>query len=602
MKYELLSSLTLPKDIKKLNIDDEKRLCEEIREKIIEIVSKNGGHLASNLGTVELSVEIHRVFDSPDDKIVFDVGHQSYAHKLLTGRFDEFDSLRCKDGLCGFMNPSESIHDPVISGHSSTSISSALGLAQGMKLKGDNHHAVAVIGDGALTGGLSYEGLNNAGRSGTNLVVILNYNEMSISKNIGGIAEYLSKLRMKKSYKKVKNAAIRMLEAVPLVGRSIKKSISFSKDIIKERLLHITLFEDLGFEYVGPVDGHDLESLESALSYAKSLNAPVMVQVNTVKGKGYAPAENNPGSFHGVSGFDPTSGVIPKKEICFSDIFGKAVARFADEDKRIVGVTAAMKYGTGLNYLNKTHPERLFDVGIAEEHAVTFCAGLAKSGMIPVFGVYSSFLQRCYDQLIHDVSLDNLHVVLGIGNAGIVGEDGQTHQGIMDVPFLSTIPNAKIYSPSCYAELEHCLNKAIFCDEGLAAVRYPKCTNLDVTPCLDNYCLVDRSSDTLIISYGRESESAEKAAKSLGCDFMKLVCIYPIENDIIDIISKYKRAFVFEESQYEGSIGQKLEARCNNVTVRAINGFVSHMKYSEAIELYGLSEKSIVDTVKADLP
>lgn len=600
MKNNLLESLTLPEDLKKLSLEEEQELCAEIRDKIINTVAENGGHLSSNLGVVELTVAIHKVFESPKDKIVFDVGHQCYTHKLLTGRLDEFDTIRQKGGLSGFSNPEESVHDPVISGHSSTSISSALGIAEAMKLKGDNHHAIAVIGDGAMTGGLSYEGLNNAGRSGANIIVILNYNEMSISKNIGGLAEYLSKLRIKKSYRTIKNTTRGIISAVPLIGKPVSDFLSDSKDVVREKMLHSTMFENLGFQFVGPVDGHDLSELEDALSYAKSLGGPVLIQVNTKKGKGYKPAEKNPGNYHGVAGFDVKTGLLPEHKYDFTDAFGQALTSLADKDDRICAITASMKYGTGLQYFKKKHPERYFDVGIAEGHAVTFAAGLAEMGMIPVFAVYSSFLQRSYDELIHDAAIGNVHMVIGIDHAGIVGSDGRTHQGTFDIPFLTTIPNITIYSPSNYKELETCLEKAIFDDTGIAVVRYPKSGEASETVCESDYAVTERNSDTLIISYGREAGEAEKVAEKLGRDFMKLVKVFPLNGELENIISGYDKAYIFEECEYEGSIGQKLRSVCPNVEAHAINGFVPHMKVCEAIELYGLSEHQIELTVRKE--
>lgn len=594
----MLSQLDLPKDLKKLSLKQEEMLCAEIRDAILETVSKNGGHLSSNLGLVELSVAIHKVFDSPNDKIVFDVGHQSYAHKLLTGRYRSFYTLRKKDGLSGFMRPSESKHDPNVSGHSSNSISVALGIAQAMKLSGDNHHAVAVIGDGAMTGGLAFEGLNNAGNSGCNIIVILNYNEMSISKNIGGIATYLSELRTQDSYRRIKKRAKKILGAIPVVGKGIYGVLSASKDSIKEKLLHSTMFEDFGFEFIGPVDGHNLEKLEHALKMAKEMGGPVLVQVNTVKGKGYGPAESEPGEYHGVTGFDLKTGRKPQIGESFSDTFGKELARLARKDDRIIGITAAMKYGVGLNHFRDDLKSRLFDVGIAEEHAVSFAAGLASMGKIPVFSVYSSFLQRSYDELIHDVSIQNLHIVLAICNAGIVGTDGETHQGLFDIPFLTTIPNVTIYSPAGFEEMKLCLNKALYEDTGIVCVRMPKGEDLGIKSVTDTYVITERGSDRLIISYGRESIEAESAADELKIDSLRLTRIFPLQDDIIRIIKKYKRAYIFEETSMEGSLGEKLAAHLENLERTAIEGFVPSMQCSEAFDLYGLSTKKIVEKLR----
>lgn len=599
MVYKLLSRLDLPRDLKKLSLRQEEELCAEIRAKIIETVSKNGGHLSSNLGVVELSVAIHKVFDSPKDKIIFDVGHQSYAHKLLTGRFKSFDTLRKKGGISGFTRPSESVHDACVSGHSSNSISVALGIAEAMKLSGDNHHAIAVIGDGSLTGGLAFEGLNNAGRSGTNIIVILNYNEMSISKNIGGIATYLSELRTQDSYKKLKSGAKKFLSSIPVIGGGIKNAISASKDSIKEMLLHSTIFEDFGFEFIGPVDGHNLEKLEAALRSAKSVNGPVLIQVNTVKGKGYVPAEENPGEYHGVSSFDIDSGDKPQSGDTYTDIFGRELARLATADERIVAITAAMKYGTGLNHFKGSLKPRLFDVGIAEEHAVSFAAGLASMGKLPVFSVYSSFLQRAYDELIHDISIGGLHAVIAVCNAGIVGEDGETHQGLYDIPFLTTIPNVTIYSPASAAELKMCLNKALYEDGGLVCIRLPKGGEPeDPFPPTVNYSYKATGSDTLIVTYGRISDAARSASDKLGCDLLRLTRIYPLQPEVIEIMKSHGRVFVFEECSRSGSLGEKIKAEVPQAECRAIEGFIPAMTQCEALELYGLTEEKIVETVR----
>ena len=593
MKYKLLSRLDLPQDIKKLSLNQEEELCRELRQKIIETVAKNGGHLSSNLGAVELTVAIHRVFDSPKDKIVFDVGHQSYAHKLLTGRYGEFHTLRKKDGISGFTRPSESEHDACVSGHSSNSISIALGMAKAMKLSGDNHHAVAVIGDGAFTGGLAFEGLNNAGSSDTNIIVILNYNEMSISKNIGGIATYLSELRTQHNYKRFKTGAKKVLGAIPVLGQGIEKVISASKDGLKEKLLHSTMFEDFGFEFVGPVDGHNLEKLEAALRSAKEMNCPVLVQVNTVKGKGYAPAEAQPGEYHGVSGFNVGTGEKPAVSSTYPDIFGMELARLATADERIVAITAAMKYGTGLNHFTGILKSRLFDVGIAEEHAVSFAAGLAAMGRIPVFSVYSSFLQRSYDELIHDISIPNLHAVIAICNAGIVGEDGETHQGIFDISFLTTIPNVTIYSPSSFKELKECLGKALYDDSGLVCVRFPKGSEEKdlALPDFESF----GSGETLAVSYGRLSANAYKAAKSAGAYFLKLTRVFPLQDADIEIIKRYRRVVVFEEVSRAGGIGEKIRLIAPQTEVVAIDGFVPAMTPCQAFELYGLSVEAMTD-------
>ncbi len=562
MNKNLLGSLSLPEDIKKLNIDEETELCEEIRQKIIETVSKNGGHLSSNLGVVELTVALHKVFDSPQDKIIFDVGHQSYTHKLLTGRLADFESLRQKDGISGFLKPKESIHDPVVSGHSSTSISAALGIAEAMKLKGDNHHAIAVIGDGALTGGLSYEGLNNAGKSDTNIIVIVNYNEMSISKNIGGMAEYLSKLRTTQSYKNVKSRAKSFLEAIPLIGKPLKKSISLTMDIVKGHMFHSTLFEDLGFEFIGPVDGHDLKALEAALTSAKSIEGPVLVQINTVKGKGYAPAEQNPGEYHGVAGFEIESGRKPASREGFSDVFGKALVEAAKNNNKICAITAAMKYGTGLNYFSKAYPDRFFDVGIAEEHAVSFASGLIAMGMIPVFAVYSTFLQRGYDQLLHDVCLQKLPVVFGIDRAGLVGADGETHQGVYDIAYFSTLPRGiKLFSPSSTNELCAMLDYALTLDMP-CAIRYNRGL-LPSRECshgtsLEDWEIIKRPKCVTVAATGRLLQNAAAACEGLDVGLVNARLLCPIEEKHIELFENTRCLITVEDGNADTGFGAQM--------------------------------------------
>ena len=598
---KLLNSLILPDDLKKLNLEDKNNLCSEIREEIITVVSKNGGHLASNLGTVELTVAIHSVFDSPKDKIIFDVGHQAYTHKLLTGRADRFHTLRQKGGISGFMRPDESEHDPVITGHSSASISNALGIAEGMKIKGEDGFAVAVIGDGALTGGLAYEGLNNAGRSNAKLIVVLNHNSMSISKNIGGISKYLSDIRINRSYIKTKNATKNFLSHIWLIGKPLSQAISKLKNKLKSKLLVNTIFEDLGFDYLGPVDGHDIAEIEAALEVAKTVQGPVVVQVNTVKGKGYAPAENYPGEFHGVSGYNIETGEKPASKESFAEIFGKELVEIAKTNDKVCAITAAMKYGVGLNEFSKAFPERFFDVGIAEEHAVSFASGLSKTGMIPVVAIYSTFLQRSYDQLIHDIAISGSKCVICVGNAGIAGEDGETHQGLFDISFLTSIPNVTIYSPSSYNELKSCLNKAINQDDGLVCVRYPRgCETASLNNDSD-FIYTNRNSDKLIIAYGKEASIASASAEKLCCSFLHLTKIFPIDDSIYEIINCYSKAYMFEEAVFEGSIGQKLMAKCNNLKSYAISGFVPHMKPCEALDLYNLSGEKIIETVKENL-
>ena len=424
----VLDRVNSPKDLKKLNDNELEELCSDIRELLINTVSKTGGHLASNLGVVELTVAMHKVFNSPNDQIVFDVGHQCYTHKILTGRKDKFSTLRTENGISGFTRPVESEHDIFSSGHSSTSISSAVGLARAKQIKGEKGKVIAVIGDGALTGGLAYEALNNSGNDNSNLIVVLNDNNMSISKNVGSMAKNLTTIRTSKRYVTFKSNFQRHLSRIPKIGTQINRFFTYINTKIRKVVYKSTFFEDLGFRYYGPIDGHDIDLLVDVFNAAKAHNHSVLIHVNTVKGKGYYPAEKNPTQFHGIGKFDINTGEPKSSGKNFSAAFGEVMCKFAQKDSRICCVTAAMAEGTGLCNFAKQYPKRFFDVGIAEQHAVTFSSGLARNGLVPVFAVYSTFLQRSYDQLIHDVAMQNLKVIFAIDRAGFVGEDGESHR------------------------------------------------------------------------------------------------------------------------------------------------------------------------------
>ena len=561
-----LADLKLPQDLKKLSYYQCRRIAKEIRSLMVRTISKNGGHLASNLGTVELTMALHRVFDFPQDKLVWDVGHQCYTHKILTGRLRQFGTIRKENGISGFPKPDESPYDSCISGHSSTSISVACGMAEAMRLRGDAHTAVAVIGDGALTGGLAFEGLNNGGKKKLkNLIVILNDNNMSISGNVGALSGYLRSIRESEDYVLKKQALERTLRNTPAVGNPTIKVLKKTKDSFKRVVMkQATMFEQMGFVYLGPVDGHNQQELEDVLRTAKRYEAPVFIHVKTVKGKGYIPAEMNPSQFHGVSKFDIMTGNPEVSgDDCYSAEFGKELTRLASQDKRICAITAAMEYGTGLQYFEAEHPDRFYDVGIAEQHAVTFAAGLAGAGMIPVFAVYSTFLQRSYDQLIHDVAIGKLHVVLGIDRAGIVGEDGETHQGTFDVPMLTSIPGTTIYSPACYEELRLCLRKALFEETGLTAVRYPRGNENAMTYPKDDlnadYTYTECGADVLLISYGRVYQSiweAHNTCAKIGyqTSLLKLTKIFPFAEDLVEKALRYQTVIFFEESSGYGGI------------------------------------------------
>ncbi len=615
MKKTLLSKLKLPYDLKKLSYRKCQLLCKEIRQLLIETVAENGGHLSSNLGSVELTVALHRVFNSPKDKLVWDVGHQAYTHKILTGRLDEFHTLRTNGGISGFVRPCESEHDIFISGHSSNSISAAYGIAKAMKLKGDEHYTVAIVGDGAFTGGMIYEGLNNAGKDNTNLIVILNDNGVSISKNVGAIAKYLSDLRGKEFYLNLKRNTENILNSIPIISAPLHKILSTSKDFLRYSIYRkngsytgTTMFENMGFVYLGPIDGHDIKSLEETLCAAKKAKKPVLIHVNTIKGKGYKPAENNPGKYHGVTaGSMKKSTAITNKEENFSAKMGSYLNEIAYKDNRICAITAAMKYGTGLNRFAENHPKRFFDVGIAEQHAVTFAAGLATNGMLPVFAVYSSFLQRGYDQVIHDAAICGTHIVLAIDRAGIVGEDGDTHQGIFDVPMLMTIPNVTIYSPSDYSELYNAMDKALYKTNGVAVVRYPKGSECSYHMASDDngsYAYKNRGNKTLAIGYGRNGITLANATEKCDADILKVIKLYPIENDILDVCKKYSRLVIFEEGLIGGGFGERLIALLYNggfegkVKLYGIEDFVKHGKSDKLIEELGLDEATMINRIR----
>ncbi len=600
--YEMLEKVNSPEDIKKLSYDELASFCSDVRSFLIEKVSKTGGHLASNLGTVELTTALHRVFTTPDDSIVWDVGHQCYTHKIITGRKAQFDSLRQPDGLSGFPKPSESIHDVSVSGHSSTSISTAFAISRANQLEGNNNYAVAVIGDGAFTGGMAYEALNNAGRSKSNLIIVLNHNSMSISKNVGALAKYLSRIRLKPGYLRLKGDTKTVLDHIPLIGKPVKKAVQSLKTGLKDTLYHSTFFEEMGFTYMGPVDGHDIKAIEEALSLAKTLKRPSFIQVITVKGKGYEFAEKNPMAYHGVGVFDVETGNPDlSSEQSFSSVFGSYLKELADNDPKICAITAAMKEGTGLNEFSLAHRNRFFDVGIAEQHAVTFASGLAIKGFIPVFAVYSTFLQRAYDQIIHDAAIAKLHIVLAIDRAGIVGDDGETHQGVYDVSFLTSIPGVTIFSPTTNEELKSLLNKAIYETEGVVAIRYPKGTDNSLYTSMDPDCdyeFINEGRKTLAISYGRVFNELYKANEN--ATILKLNRIYPFSDKLLKEISEYKNIVFFEEVEENGSISEHLLTALNkcgyNGNFKAYtlpNGFFKQGKIPQILKEYRLDAESI---------
>lgn len=615
--FKFLKNITSPEDLKKLNIDELEVLATEIRSFMVDSVSKTGGHLSSNLGVVELSIAMHKCFNSPKDKFVWDVGHQIYTHKILTGRLDKFNTLRTENGISGFCAPNESEHDIFYSGHSSTSISAALGIAEANKIQGKKDYTVAVIGDGALTGGMAYEALNNAGRSGTRLIVVLNDNEMSISENVGSMARYLAVVRAKPQYNKLKARTEKVLNKIPLIGSPIANIISKVKTDIKNSMYESTFFEDLGFNYMGPIDGHNLEHLCEAFNSAKLVNEPVLLHISTIKGKGYDFAEKSPSKYHGISKFDVNSGEYIESSTNFSNEFGKKLCELAEKNDKVCAVTAAMSLGTGLKDFSEKYKNRFYDVGIAEQHAVTFASGLAKGGMIPVFAVYSTFLQRAYDQLVHDGTLQNQKVIIGLDRAGFVGEDGVTHQGVLDVSFLNSIPNVTVYSPSTYDRLKFDLENSVNTSTNLTVIRYPRGGEYQLPENYkfsnNDYDYFEGGNEILFVTYGRISMNVLNAVNELkkhGIIASTLVLhkIKPINNDVVSIAMNYKSVYFYEESVKSGSIGESFADLLlaigfkNNYSHIAVKDeFVPHASVDSLMKKYGLDTESIVKNIMEKL-
>ena len=565
----ILENIHSPADVKALDKLQLEPLCRELREFLVDSVSRTGGHLASNLGAVELTVAIHRVFDTSRDRLVFDVGHQCYVHKALTGRRELFSTLRQLDGLSGFPKPYESVHDAFIAGHASNSVSVALGMARARTLQHEDYSVLALIGDGALTGGLAYEGLNNAGASGEPLIVILNDNGMSINPNVGAVDSHLSQIRSKPAYYHFKKWYRGLFGPHPMENRLYRFNHKVKTSLKKALWPGSTLFEDMGFTYLGPIDGHDLDRLVHVLSWARELRCPVVVHVKTVKGKGYSFAEQNPDKFHGVGPFDPETGILRKSGgDDFSAVFGKTLCTCAAEDGRVCAVTAAMADGTGLASFAREFPDRFFDVAIAEGHAVSMAAGLAKQGMIPVFAVYSSFLQRGYDQLIHDIALQGLHVVLGVDRAGLVGADGETHHGCFDALFLSEIPGFTVLCPASFAELRRMLRRALFGLSGPVAVRYPRGGEGDYRDDRSDGPLAELrpGTDVTILTYGTLVNQALAAAdllerQGVSARVVKLNQIAPLDFDLLaPALAGTDTLAVAEDAFGAGCVGQRAAA------------------------------------------
>ena len=543
-------------------------LCQKLREALIAAVSRTGGHLASNLGAVELTVALHRVFDTGRDRLVFDVGHQCYVHKMLTGRAGAMDTLRSFGGIAGFPKPCESVHDAFIAGHASNSVSVAVGMAKARRILGEDYHVIALLGDGALTGGLAYEGLSNGGQSGENLLVVLNDNGMSITRNVGGVAEHLARQRLKPQYLTFKKY-YRKITSLTWVGRKLYRLTHSIKKGIKESLLPCSLFEDMGFSYLGPVDGHDVKHLTRLLLYAKELEGPVLLHVRTVKGKGFPPAEANPDAFHGVAPFDPATG-LPLKESgeSFSAVFGRTLCRLARSDRRVCAITAAMQAGTGLESFARAFPDRFFDVGIAEGHAVSMAAGMAKQGAVPVFAVYSTFLQRGYDMLLHDVAIQGLHAVFAVDRAGLVGEDGETHHGVFDVAYLDSVPGMTVLAPANFSELDRMLEEAVLRRSGPVAVRFPRGGQgrFREDSGAENAVVVRTGKDITFTGYGmginRLLDAAELLAQEgVEAEVVKLNVISPLDPAaVLASVRKTGALLAAEDCVGAGSVGVRLAA------------------------------------------
>ncbi len=610
----ILNRISGPSDVKKLNDGELEELCTEIRKTLVDTVASTGGHLASNLGTVELTVALHKMFNSPEDKIVWDVGHQAYAHKLITGRYSAFSTLRTENGISGFVRPDESEHDSFYEGHAGVSVSQAAGIAAANAAKGSKNFAVAVIGDGSFGNGMVYEALNHAGSTKSRLIVILNDNEMSISENVGAMARYLAAFRAKPEYYKFKAGTEKTLRKIPLVGKSLSKGLFRLKQNLKNIIYSSSFFEDLGFKYIGPIDGHNIGKLCEAMDSAKMVAAPVVIHINTLKGRGYDFAETSPERFHGISKFDVITGESVSSGESYSSYFGKTMCAFASKDKRICAITAAMALGTGLEDFSRTYADRFYDVGIAEEHAVTFASGLSAGGMIPVFAVYSTFLQRCADQIIHDGALQRRKAVIAVDRAGFVGEDGETHQGLFDVSLVQSVPNTTVYSPATYDELSKAMYNAFYKDENLVVVRYPRGSMPDAgdfcnTSGADYEIIGNADADIAIITYGRLYFNAVKAIcllaeKGVNVKIIKLHKIKPLPQGAVDEAQKCKRLFFFEEGMRSGGTGENFasglleKGYCGSWSLTAVDGeFVTHASVSGLMDKYSLSGEKMAEKI-----
>ena len=609
----LLDKINSPKDLKKLTRSELVTLCDEIRSFIIESVSKTGGHLSSNLGVIELTVALHYVFDCPQDKFIWDVGHQTYPHKILTGRKKKMGSLRALDGISGFPKISESDYDIFGTGHSSTSISAALGMAEALKKKNLDHKAIAIIGDGAMTAGMAFEGLNNAGDSKNNILVILNDNDMSISKNVGALNNYLAKLMSGNLYGSIKRSSKAVLSAIPPMLEFAKRA----EEHMKGMVIPGTLFEEFGFNYIGPIDGHDLNALVDTLNNLKALQGPQLLHVATQKGFGYEPAETDPNKFHGVGQFSLSDGAQPlkMKKVTYTDVFGDWIVDMAMIDKKLCAITPAMSDGSGLNKFSEKFPDRFFDVGIAEQHAITFAAGLACENYKPVIAIYSTFLQRAYDQLIHDVALQNIPMLFAIDRAGIVGQDGPTHSGSFDLSFLRCIPNILIMAPSNENECRQMLFTG-FKFKGISVVRYPRgpgpgsAIKSKMTAIPIGKAEVIRKGRTIaLLAFGNMLEEALKAGDKINATVVNMRFIKPLDIKLIrDLGSSHKLLVTLEENTISGGAGSAVleviseyNLKCQSLRIGIPDKFVEQGSQEQLRKKYGLDAASIIKSIEKKL-
>ncbi len=603
-----LDEIKLPDDIPALSTNDARLLAYEIRKFLIKSVSKTGGHLASNLGVVELTLALYSVFDFKKDRLIWDVGHQSYVHKILSGRKDKFETLRTFGGLSGFPKTSESIYDAFNTGHSSTSASAAMGIARGRDLAGDDYDVVAVFGDGALTGGMIFEALNDAGHSNSKVIFVLNDNEMSIANNVGAISQYLQQLRLKPEYFKSKERIEEFLSKLPIGSETATNTVKKAKNSLKRKVIPNTLFDNLGLNYIGPVDGHDIEALRAVFERAKASDTSSFIHIRTTKGKGYRPAETNPELYHGISA---GASCTPTKDD-YSKAFGDSLVKIAKDNPKVCAITGAMPLGTGLCEFRDTFPERYFDVGIAEQHAVTMAAGLAMTGLVPVVPLYSTFMQRAYDQILHDVCLQNLHVVLCADRAGIVGQDGETHQGMYDIAFLSSMPNMTILSPSSFSELDQMLQYAINEHTGPITIRYPRgCTKEEFGYDFEPYKthLAKDGKKVVIFSSGRMLKTAKAVAEKLNAKLVILPTIFPVNTDEILAHSKGAKLVVtIEDGIKTGGLGSLIStviSESENPAKMLICAFpdvpIIHGSVSELDKYYNMDAESIIKRIEEKL-